>query len=403
MSAKPKTTKTVAAAKKAVKKVAAKKVAAKKAAKPTASKSVSKPDLNAVVEDGTEIVFIGFQTPIEGVSELNIGDTVFISSRNEDDGSYNVSRTAKGKEIDTLYRKEFRLASEDAGKAEIANKGKNGGAPLSPATKEKVAKLVKKAAKPVKTDAEAYSGTKKKVVKDGEGRTVVEKKEKPVKVAKPAPEVIPVTLLPALKKTVSEAGGLIQAAEALADRVGETEYSLGGILGKISETNAFEELVDEDNKSIYGEGHVGFGKFCEAHLGIKYRKATYLIGNYVAAVACGITAKQMAGIGWSKFKEAVAVLTIENKDEILAEAKAMPYDSFKAAMKQRLVNGGGKLHGNSKADQKTFTFRLHNDKGAVALEALAKARGVLGIEGTDIVSQSQAFDHIVSEWLSMKD
>jgi hypothetical protein len=345
------------------------------------------------VEAGTQIVFTGFRVPIEGDTDLNIGDPLFVSSYNDDDGSYNVSRTEKSTPIDTLFREEFRLETDPAEEEEVSNKGKSGTVASKPAAKT--------AAK--KTDAEADSGSSSPKVKDEAGKTVVVKVEKPVKAAKTEAAAVPVTLIPSLKKVVSDEGGLIKAAEALSDRVGETEHSLGGILGKINETRAFEELLDADGQPLY-TGHVGFGKFCESHLGIKYRKATYLIGNYVCATECGITPKQMSGIGWSKFKEAVSILTSENKDEILEDAKSMPYDEFKAAMKTRLINGGGKLHGNTNtAELTSFTFRLHNDKATVLMEALDKAKAVLGIEGKDVTTNSAALDHIVSEWVSMQD
>lgn len=400
MSAKP--------VKKAAKKAAVKKVSkpAAKVAKPApakkAAKAATKPALATVVEDGTEVVFIGFASPVEGVSELNIGDKLFIFDRNEDDGSYNVSRTAKSKPIDTLFRQEFRLASESASKDEVANTGKNGGAPLSAKTKAAVKETVAKTSK--KTDAEADNGSKKS--KDKEGRTVkkVEAKKEKAKPAKVEEPVGPVTLLPSVKALVKESeGDLIRAAELLTDRSGATDYSLGGILGKIEETAAFENIKDDEGQPKYGTGHKGFSKFVEDHLGMKYRKARYLITNYVTAVNCGITEKQLAGIGWSKLKEAVAVLTEDNKDEIIAEAKAMPFENFKAAMKKRLVNGGGKQHGNSKAELVTFTFRLHNDKATVATEALNKAKATLGIEGNDVGTNSMALDHILSEWMTYQE
>lgn len=378
-------------------KPAAAKKAASKTAKAAATAAAS--ETVEIVEAGTQIVFIGFQAPIQGETELKLGDALFVSSFNDDDGSYNVSRTEKSVPIDTLFRSEFRLASEPAGANEAANKGKAATVPAATP-----APAAKKAAKATKTDAEADSGTSTKPVKDAVGKTVVAAKESPKKAENTSlVPVVPVILQPALKKLVSEAGGLIKAAEAMSDRMGETEHTLGGVLGKINETRAFEELLDSEGQPIYS-GHLGFGKFCEAHLGIKYRKATYLIGNYVCAVACGITPKQMSGIGWSKFKEAVSVLTAENKDEILGEAKALPYDQFKAAMKKRLIDGGGKLHGNTNtAEVTTFTFRLHNDKAQVLVEAMTKAKAALGITGNDVTANSQAIDHIVSEWVSMKD
>lgn len=388
----------MSAKKQTAKKAAAKAAAPKPAAKKTAAKAAAQAE--AIVPDGTEVVFTGFAAPIQGVSELSIGDRLYITSRNEDDGSYNVAKTPKGIAVDTLFRSEFRLGSEAATAAETANAGKNGGAPISKATAKKLG------LKGGTTDAEADAGTKTtgKAAKDKDGRTVVA--AKPAKAPKPEPEpMAPVKLVGSAKTIAAEYNGdLVKAALILTERAESTDYTLGGVLAKIHETAAFEGILDAEGQPKYGTGHAGYGKFTELHLGMKYRKATYLEGIYTTCVRLGITEKQIAGIGWSKLKESLSSLTEENKDEILAEAKALPFDQFKAAMKKRVVNGGGKVHGNTNtADLTTFTFKLHNDKGQVLVEALDKAKTALGIEGTDVFTQSQALDHIVSEWLSMKD
>lgn len=359
------------------------KAPAKKAAKKTATKTAA-PAAVAKVANGTPIVFTELRTPVEGELQIEAGVVVYISSFNDDDGSYNISKTPNGLSVETLYFEEFRLATA----AEIS--------------------AVKKATgKPAKTAAEADSGTSKPKVKDKAGKTVTKAKAvKPAKVAKvkkPEPEPIgPVKLLTGVKTLITEAGGLIEAAISLVDRSGRTEFSLGGVLGKIQETAAFEDLKDAEGQPLYGVGHLGFGKFVELHLGMKYRKATYLIGNYTKLTNLGITEKQILGIPWTKLVLAASAITEGNMDEVLAEAKAKPFSEFKASIKKRIVDGGGTQHGNSKADQVTFTFRLHNDKADVATEALAKAKTELGIEGSDPVSNSAAFDHIMSEWMSMK-
>ena len=137
---------------------------------------------------------------------------------------------------------------------------------------------------------------------------------------------------------------------------------------------------------------------------MKYRKAKYLISIYRTCTERGITEKQLAGIGWSKIKEALGALsdTDADVDEILKDAKNLPLDEFKAAMRKKVIDAGGRVHGNTKADQVSFSFRLFNDKAALLTEALASAKATLGIEGDDIIANSQALDHIITEWLSMQ-
>jgi hypothetical protein len=319
------------------------------------------------LEVGTKIKFIGFRTPISGDTDIEVGDDLFIASFNEDDGSYNVAVDTQSAAIETLFREEFVVEGE----------------PMPEVT----AKPKKKKAK--QTDAEADSG-KSKPTKDKAGKTIQKSDQ--------------LKLTASVKAAMAEAGGLIEAVEKLIEKSSATDFTIGGLLAKIEETAAFESIVDEYGVSRYGTGHRGFGKFVEEHLGMKYRKAKYLTGIYRVCTERGITEKQLAGIGWSKIKEALGALSDSDADveEILEEAKNLSFEEFKAAMRKKVIDGGGRIHGNTKADQVNFSFRLFNDKAALLNDALSSAKATLGIEGDDVVANSQALDHIVTEWLTMQ-
>jgi hypothetical protein len=316
---------------------------------------------------GTVIKFIGFRTPISGDTDIEVGDDLVVASFNEDDGSYNVAVDISSPAIETLFRDEFIIEGEQDLEATIKPK--------------------KKKAK--QTDAEADSG-KSKPVKDKAGKTIQKSDQ--------------LKLTASVKAAMAEAGGLIEAVEKLIEKSSATDFTIGGLLAKIEETAAFESIVDEYGVSRYGTGHRGFGKFVEDHLGMKYRKAKYLTGIYRIYTERGITENQIAGIGWSRLKEAVAALSDSDADidEILSEAKNLPFDEFKAAMRKRVVDGGGRVHGNSKADQVNFSFRLFNDNAEVLKQALESAKAAIGVEGDDVTANSQALTHIVNEWLSMQ-
>jgi hypothetical protein len=320
------------------------------------------------LEVGTVIKFIGFRTPISGETDINVGDQLVIASYNDDDGSYNVAVDSKSVAIETLFRDEFIIDGEP--ESETA----------APKAKKKKTK---------QTDAEADAG-KSKPVRDKAGKTIQKSDQ--------------LKLTASVKAAMAEAGGLIEAVEKLIEKSSATDFTIGGLLAKIDETSAFETIVDEYGVSRYGTGHRGFGKFVEDHLGMKYRKAKYLINIYRICTERGITESQLSGIGWSKMKEALRALNNSETDvdEILEEAKTLSFNEFKSSMRKKVVDGGGRIHGNSKADQINFSFRLFNDKAALLKDALASAKATLGIEGDDVVSDSQALDHIVTEWLSMQ-
>ncbi len=322
------------------------------------------------VTTGVAVTFVGFRTPISGETDLNEGDTVFIASFNEDDGSYNVSLEKNGTAVETLFREEFKVEGE--------------------AATVKKAKKVKRAEP--KTEAEENAG-KATPIKDKAGKTIV--------MTQPAGAL---ELTASVQHAIDEAGDLIKAVENIVVKASATDFTLGGLLAQIEKSAAFESIPDEFGQPKYGTGHKGFSLFVEEHLGMKYRKAKYLINIYTVCVERGITEKQLAGIGWSKIKEAIGALSEEDTDVegIIEEAKGLTIAEFKAAMKQRVVDAGGTLHGNVKADQVTFNFRLFNDKAALLTEALALAKQAGDIQGDDIVANSQALDHIVAEWLSMQ-
>lgn len=317
---------------------------------------------------GTKIRFIGFRTPISGETEIEIGDELVIASVNEDDGSYNVAIDSNSAAIETLFREEFAVEGESVS--------------------DTTAKPKKKRAK--QTDAEADSG-KAKPLKDKAGKTIQQKSDK-------------LKVTASVKAAMDEAGGLIEAVEKLLEKSSATDFTIGGLLAKIDETSAFETLVDEYGVSKYGTGHRGFGKFVEEHLGMKYRKAKYLINIYKICTERGITESQLAGIGWSKMKEALRALNNSDSevDDILEEAKTLPFNEFKASMRKRVIDGGGRVHGNSKADQVNFSFRLFNDNAEVLKQALESAKEAIGVEGDDVTANSQALTHIVNEWLAMQ-
>jgi ribosomal protein L23 len=317
---------------------------------------------------GTRVKFIGFRTPISGETEIEIGDELVIASFNDDDGSYNVAMDSNSAAIETLFREEFVVDGEHVPDTAVKPK--------------------KKKAK--QTEAEADSG-KATPVKDKAGKTIQQKSDK-------------LKVTASVKAAMAEAGGLIEAVEKLIEKQSATDFTVGGLLAKIEETAAFETLVDEFGVSKYGIGHRGFGKFVEQHLGMKYRKAKYLTGIYRICTERGITETQIAGIGWSRLKEAIAALSDSDADidEILSEAKSLPFDEFKAAMRKRVIDGGGRIHGNAKADQVSFSFRLFNDNASVLTQALESAKAAIGVEGDDITANSQALTHIVNEWLAMQ-
>lgn len=240
-------------------------------------------------------------------------------------------------------------------------------------------------------------------------------KEKAAKPAKTPPAEVAV--LPPVKKTTSvqnaikEYGGdALQAAAKLIDRVDSTYFTLGGVLAEISQKKLYEQLLDEDDKPLYS-GQPGFAAYCENTLGLKYRKAQYLIQLYTKFVALGFTEKKLAGIGWTKLRELVNVVDEDNVEEWLAAIKDQSVKEIQESVKIALQQDGDGTGTGSGTGTKgglaqvvKFTFVAHQDKAEVWKEALQKAAEVLGIEeDAEAPRNSAALDHIISEWLAMPE
>ncbi len=75
-------------------------------------------------------------------------------------------------------------------------------------------------------------------------------------------------------------------------------------------------------------GKRGFEDYIEKELGVKYRKARYLINIYDYFTALGIDETKLGQMGWSKAKELVGKATKENFDELVEFANNHTRDEW---------------------------------------------------------------------------
>lgn len=197
-----------------------------------------------------------------------------------------------------------------------------------------------------------------------------------------------------------DGGDAITAAKRLMEK--GTYYTLGGVLAKIQREKLHEQ-VKVGTKYPY-QGAQGFKEFCDQYLGSASRKADYLISIYEAFSTAGLTSNKIASIGWSKAKELVAILNAapDEADKWLATAAKVTIDELKSSIKTRLVKLGARVHGNAKtALVIAFRFSVDEDEAEVVKQAIAAAKATID-EGNDEPSDSQAFAHIMKEWLSLQ-
>lgn len=331
------------------------------------------------IETGTKVKFIAYKGGVED-PVLAPGEEVFITGFATDGSGYNVARKQGGKAIETILASEFEVI----------------GAKPSVVAK----KAAKKAAKE-KPEPAAKKATKKTAAK----KAAKEKAPKKAAKVKPEPEPLPPVKLDRDAKAEIEAAGgsLVKAAKTLAVRAETADYTLGSVLAKILEEKAHEKVKDPATGEFYS-GAKGFGDFAENYVGIAYRKALYLMEIYRTCERFGIKPQEVAKIGWSKFKEALRAFTADNVEEILTQARELPFGAFQQAMRSRIIDAGNQ-HGNGKKTKMTsFKFILHNDKTAAFREAVASAATNLELAVTDVAKMNgeqlgQCVDYIVGQYL----
>lgn len=261
------------------------------------------------------------------------------------------------------------------------------------AAKEKAAAVKEKSAAKAKAAKEATA--KAKSVKDKAKAQALADKEAAEKV----------THAPSIAKLVAKGGNAaLKAAVEVADRIGSDFYTLGGLLFEIKEMSYYETLVGESGERLVGQP--GFEEYIRTKLGVEYRMAQHYINVYVVTRRAGIAESKVKGLKCSKI---VALLPLikggaiskENWDEWSEKAQTLKGDAFKEAVEKANVAAGvtsGASRGAT-ANQTRFMFVLFDDRAKVAEKALELAKSQMPPreDGEDITN-SEAFDHIMSEW-----
>lgn len=185
----------------------------------------------------------------------------------------------------------------------------------------------------------------------------------------------------------------LEAAQELVNRAEETDFTLGGVLSHIQREGIYQRLGYD--------GKRGFEDYIEKHLGVKYRKARYLIRTYEYFSTLGIDEKRLAAIGWSKAKELVGVATKENFDELMtfAEDKSHTRDDLIEHIRTTYKSAeAGEGQRQEKAKQTVLTFRLFNDQSETVNRALTAAKAQAGTD-----DPNAALEFICGEWSMMSE
>lgn len=314
------------------------------------------------LEDGQEPVFTAGES-IRVVTSFDEATAGWLFQGFATDGT---------KRNDTLFEGEFDEVLPQVTLATDAN---------LPVAEEPVAKVAK--VKAVKAVKKVKEEVKAKEVKAKEAKTI-----------KKADTLISVVQNNVTGDTESDrAQDALRTALSLSNRINETFWSLGGVLSYIIRNGCHKTITDENGNFKYA-GKNGFAEYVEKELDTHYRRAMYYIEIVEAFAPLGIDESKLLELGWAKVKELTRVVTIDNVNEWLDTAKTMTREDLVASVKESLVASNNDTPQMSK--MVTFKFRLFEDQGQVATQALAHAKAMSG-ESED----NAAFAYILQEYLML--
>jgi hypothetical protein len=336
---------------------------------------------------------------------LTAGERVVIKKVREDNGGLVLVVSAldrkgdNGKAInDEVFTEEVEVIAEET--AAPASKAK--------ATKAKTAKAEVVSAKPAKAEKPAKAAKPVKAAKPAKAVEVpsdaTDFEEQTLKGSEPVEEfpvdttdVVVVEDTPEVRDILNNMTDAHAAALALVEQGEKTDFTLGGVLAKIYNSNYFTHVKDRDGNAY--DGKRGFADYVEDALGLQYRKAMYLIKIYTSFRALQFDEKKLAEIGWSKGKELARLAKLKDEegnsilqrdfDELAEYAQENTREELIEHLKTTYLNATKP----DRTKQIKFTYKLVGEQ-AENVERIMNDVKSAQPEITD----NQVFEQIVTEW-----
>jgi len=201
--------------------------------------------------------------------------------------------------------------------------------------------------------------------------------------------------------------GAVRAARDLIAQGTISDFTLGGVLAKIAADRDFEKEKDPETGENF-EGRKGFESFIERDLGIRYRKAQWLIEFYTTFSKAGVDPKKLAKAKYSKIKEVLAIVREkpEEAEEWIDKANSSKFEELKeeARRYERKIDIVKMARGKNDPTMVSYKFKVFNKQAKNVDEAIEKAKEVIEFNDDDSEEQqnAKAIYHIFSEWLQLQ-
>lgn len=178
---------------------------------------------------------------------------------------------------------------------------------------------------------------------------------------------------------------LVDTVARLTEGVGDNYYELGGVFSRVIAEGWYTET-----------DHENFKDWVAATTDMKHAKARFLIQIYDKLNRLDIPWSKFSGIGWTKVRLLLSVLTTENADEWIKKARAMNRseleDAVKGAKGEKVDDPTGEGEGDSTINK---GFKFHKEQWEVVLAALEQMKGELPTDFDNV-----AMEHICATYLS---
>jgi len=158
-----------------------------------------------------------------------------------------------------------------------------------------------------------------------------------------------------------------------------TYFKLGGVLSVIQANKWYAP-------------YASFKDYVESERGLNYRTARYWIAIYNGIVESGVPWAKVKHLGWTKLKEIVQVLTVDNVDQWVALAEKQTTLQLIETVK-KAQNPDDDEGGEAKTVT-TKTFKLHDDQRETIEAALAKCRKVANTDVDTVALEYICLDYL---------
>lgn len=186
-----------------------------------------------------------------------------------------------------------------------------------------------------------------------------------------------------------------------------SDFTLGGVLAKIAADKDFEKETDPETGEKF-MGHKGFEAFIERDLGIRYRKAQWLIEFYTTFANAGVDPKKLAKAKYSKIKEVLAIVRAQPQEaeDWIDKANSSKFEELKeeARRYERKIGIEKKARGTNDPTMVSYKFKVFNAQAKNVDAAVEKAKSLIEFNDSDSEEQkvAKAIYHIFSEWLQLQ-